>query len=132
MEQPIRPHPLRYLGFVALYGFWAVAVLSRAISQYINRPNVALPTHLSLVAGLIYLAISYWAWKGDIRRVRLGLWVECCGVILVSIGESFVPMPYASAWSHFGSGYLWLPLILPVAGIILSFRQTHTAATPGV
>ena len=132
MEQPTRPHPLRYPGFVALYGFWAVAVLSRAISQYINRPTVALPTHLSLVAGLIYLVSTYWAWKGDIRRVRYGLWVEIVGIMLVSMGESYAPMPYASAWSHFGSGYLWLPLLLPIGGVILSFRQTHTGVTPGV
>jgi len=132
MEQPIRPTQLRYPGFVGLYGFWAVAVLSRAISQYFTRPTVALPTHLSLVAGLIYLAITYWAWKGDIRRVRYGLWVEIVGIMLVSIGESYVPLPYTSAWSHFGSGYLWLPLILPIGGVILSFRPTRTGATPRV
>lgn len=120
---------VRYPGFVALYGFWTLAVLSRALFQYATRPNVALPTHLSLLAGTIYLAITVWAWHGQIRRVRAGLWIEFCGVLVVSSIESFVPMPYASAWSHYGSGYLWLPLVLPISGILLSYRHTATSPT---
>ena len=129
MEQPTRT---RYLGYVALYGFWSVAVLSRALVQYATRPIVALPTHLSLLAGIIYVAITIWAWKGQIRRVRRGLWSELIGVLLVSIGESFAPLPYASAWSQYGAGYLWLPLLLPIGGIVLSYRRTDTAPTHGV
>ena len=119
----------RYLGFMAMYGFWSLAVLSRALVQYATRSPIALPTHLSLLAGIVYLAIAVWAWHGRIQRVRLGLWVELVGVFVVSIGESYVPLPYASAWSQFGAGYLWLPLLLPIIGIVFSYRRTDTAPT---
>lgn len=126
MEQHSR---VRYPGFVALYGFWTVAVLSRAIVQYVTRLEVALPTHLSLVAGIVYLAITIWAWQGSLQLLRAGLWIELLGVLVVSIVESYIPLPYASAWSHYGSGYVWLPLVLPISGIVLSYRHTATAPT---
>ncbi len=126
MEQQKRPQAQRYVGFVALYGFWSIAVLSRALSQYIRLDTAGLPTHLSLLAGLIYLAITICAWRGQIRLVRWGLWLECIGVVVVSIGEQYTPLAYASAWSHYGAGYLMLPIILPVGGLILAYRAIRT------
>ena len=42
-----------------LYAFWALAALGRAIYQYVARqPHDALPTHLSALAGLLYLVIA--------------------------------------------------------------------------
>ncbi len=107
-----------YAGFVALYGFWSVAVLSRAIAQYLTRDGDLLPTHLTLLAGSIYLGISAAAWTGARRWVAVGLWLELLGVVVVSTLAYRWPLPYASAWSQYGSGYLWLPLVLPVAGLV--------------
>lgn len=109
-------------GMAALYAFWAVAVCSRALWQYGTLSPVALPTHLSALAGLLYVAIAYWAWQGHIRALRVGLIIECVGVIAVSSYEQFVPLPYASAWSHWGAGYLFIPLVLPVIGIVRTRR----------
>jgi hypothetical protein len=132
MEQHQQGKAQRYGGFVALYGFWSVAVMSRAVSQYITHPAVGVPTHLSLLAGLIYVAITVWAWHGQLRPIRIGLWIEVFGVLVVSIAEWYVPLPYASAWSNFGAGYLWLPIILPVAGLILAYRNARTGIHHGV
>jgi len=104
----------------ALYAFWALAVCSRALWQYTVGHHIALPTHLSALAGILYLAIAYWAWQGHIRALRVGLIIECCGVIAVSISEQFAPMEYATAWSHFGAGYLYIPLVLPLVGLIMT------------
>lgn len=121
-----RPH---LPGFVALYGFWSVAVLSRALYQYATRPLPHLPTHLSLCAGLIYLGITVAAWSGHTRWVRAGLWIELAGVCIVSTVEHWWRLPYTSAWSGYGSGYVWLPLVLPIAGLWLS-RQRAADAQP--
>lgn len=123
---PARP---RFPGFVALYGFWSIAVLARAIVQYLTRPAPLLPTHLSLLAGCIYFGITLCAWGGAVRLLRVGLWLELVGVLAVSVGERWLPLPYASAWSDYGAGYVWLPLVLPVAGLLMTRQHAAGART---
>lgn len=117
---------LRYRGLALLYLFWATALCSRAVWQYLTRSGDLLPTHLSFIAGIIYLAIVVWAWIGHQTALRIGLMLEIAGVIVISIGERIWPLSYASAWSHFGAGYLWMPLILPVLGLVHLYRQPLT------
>lgn len=112
-----------YRGLALLYLFWAIALCSRAVWQYVTRDGDLTPTHLSMVAGLIYLAIVGWAWRGHRTALVAGLTIEIIGVITISIGECYWPLPYASAWSGFGSGYLWMPLILPILGLIQLIRS---------
>jgi hypothetical protein len=115
-----------YRGLALLYLFWAVALCSRAIWQYMTRSGDLRPTHLSLIAGLIYVAIVVWAWYGQRKFLMLGLVVELMGVLAISIGELRWPLPYASAWSQFGSGYLYMPIILPILGLLhLSMKRAE-------
>ncbi|MFZ9858474.1 MAG: hypothetical protein ACO3F2_09125 [Roseiflexaceae bacterium] len=107
-----------YRGLALLYLFWAIALCSRAIWQYMSRNGDLTPTHLSLFAGIIYLAIVVWAWYGQRQLLIIGLVIELIGVISISIIEYFWPLPYASAWSGFGAGYVFMPIILPILGLI--------------
>ncbi len=116
----------RFQGLALLYLFWAVALCSRAGWQYFTRHGNLWPTHLSLLAGLVYIAIVVWAWRGQHHALRIGLVFELMGVIVISIGEHIWPLPYTSAWSHFGAGYLWMPLILPILGLIHLYRNPPT------
>lgn len=109
---------LSYRGLALLYLFWTIALCSRAIWQYMTRSGDLLPTHLSFVAGIIYLAIVIWSWRGQRTALTIGLTIELIGVFVISIGELFWPLPYTSAWSAFGAGYLWMPLILPILGLV--------------
>lgn len=112
-----------YRGLALLYLFWALALCSRALWQYMTRIGDLTPTHLSLIAGIIYLAIVVWAWRGQRTALIVGLIVEIIGVMTVSLGEYLWPLPYASAWSAFGAGYLWMPLILPILGLVHLYRS---------
>ena len=114
---------IRYPGLTALYTFWALAICSRAAWQYATRIGDYLPTHLSAGAGLLYLLIAYWAWRGWRRTLQWGLIIELIGVIVVGTYELFYPFGYATAWSHYGAGYLYMPLILPIAGIVTILRN---------
>ena len=109
-----------------IYAFWAVAVCSRASWQYVTHHGDLLPTHLSLLAGSIYIAIAWSAYHQQPRPALIGLVLEFLGVLGVSIYEFSSPFSYATAWSHFGAGYLYLPLILPIAGIWSLWRIPHT------
>lgn len=114
----------RYRGLALLYLFWAIALISRAGWQYSTRTGNLWPTHLSLVAGLIYVAVVVWAWYGHQHALRLGLGIELAGVFIISIAERIWPLPYASAWSDFGAGYLWMPIILPILGLAHLHRSS--------
>jgi hypothetical protein len=114
----------RYHGLALLYLFWAIALCSRAIWQYLTRTGDLTPTHLSLVAGIIYLAIVVWAWRGQRTALIAGLAIEVIGVLIISIGELIWPLPYASAWSDFGAGYVWMPLVLPIIGLVQLYRHS--------
>jgi hypothetical protein len=100
-----------------LYGFWALAVCSRALWQYASRSGNLLPSHISLLAGVIYLVIFWAALRRQHTLLRSGLICEIIGVVAVSLYELVAPLPYATAWSHFGAGYLYIPLLLPLAGL---------------
>lgn len=118
--------PRRSPGMAALYAFWALAVCSRALWQYTVTQRHDIPTHLSAVAGVLYIVIAWWAWHGQRRALRIGLALEFCGVIAVSTYEHFAPFAYASAWSHWGAGYGYIPLVLPVIGIFVSRDRQNT------
>lgn len=113
----------RYRGLAALYAFWALAVMSRVSWQYATRLGNHLPTHLSAITGIIYVLIAYWAWQGWTKALQWGLIVELIGVIVVGTYELFYPFGYATAWSHYGAGYLFMPLLLPIAGIVVVWRN---------
>lgn len=113
----------RYRGLAALYAFWALAVMSRVSWQYATRLGNHLPTHLSAITGIIYVLIAYWAWQGWTKALQWGLIVELIGVIVVGTYELFYPFGYATAWSHYGAGYLYMPLLLPIAGIVVVWRN---------
>lgn len=109
----------RYQGLATLYAFWALAICSRAAWQYITRVGDHLPTHLSASAAVLYLLIAYWAWRGWSPALLWGLIIELASVIVVGTYEVFYPFRYATAWSHYGAGYLYMPLVLPIVGIVL-------------
>ncbi|MCX6015201.1 MAG: hypothetical protein NT020_06385 [Chloroflexales bacterium] len=113
----------RYRGLAALYAFWALAVMSRVSWQYATHLGNHLPTHLSAITGIIYVLIAYWAWQGWTKALQWGLIVELIGVIVVGTYELFYPFGYATAWSHYGAGYLYMPLLLPIAGIVVVWRN---------
>jgi hypothetical protein len=116
-----------------LYGFWALAALGRAIYQYVARqPHDALPTHLSALAGLLYLVIA-WLLRRDTPQTRRLVWwlllLELGGVLLVGgIDWFWRPFAYASVWSAFGAGYGFMPLLLPLAGLWWLARRRISAA----
>jgi hypothetical protein len=119
---------------LALYGVFTVAALSRSIVQISTKFHDApLAYVLSAVAGVIYAVITVALWRGGESARKLA--VVCCsveltGVIAVgalSIADSSA-FPDATVWSDFGDGYGFLPLALPVAGLLWLRRAARGAA----
>jgi hypothetical protein len=125
------PHKI----LLALYALFTLAAGARAIVQLVTRYDEAPVAYwLSLVAAVTY-ALGWLA----IREASIGhtafasvmLWIELGGVLTVGVLSLVEPdwFPEPSVWSDFGIGYGFVPLALPVAGLVWLRRQRRGAAT---
>lgn len=108
---------------VVIYGVLALAATGRSILQiveYFSRAPVAYL--LSALAAVIYIVATVGMARGDRASTRIALvacTIELVGVLVVGILSYAVPsaFPDKTVWSHFGSGYGYVPLVLPMLGI---------------
>jgi len=116
---------------VAVYGVFAVAAISRAAVQIATRFDEApLAFCLSALAGVVYvLATLGLARSGP--RWRTVAWVACSvelvGVLTVGVLSLADPaaFPDSTVWSAFGRGYGFVPLVLPVLGLVYLRSQSR-------
>ena len=117
------PGPGRVL--VALYGIFALAAGARAAVQLSTRFGEApLAYLLSAVAAAVYLVATVGLVRGGRsgRRVALvAITVELVGVLVVGTLSLADPaaFPDETVWSAYGRGYFFVPLVLPVLGLLL-------------
>lgn len=117
---------------VALYGLFALAATGRATYQIIADFDKAPVAYLlSALAAVIYLVATIALARGDrtsVRVARVAISIELVGVVTVGLVSYLVPaaFPDRTVWSHFGAGYGYFPLILPVLGLLwLRYTARH-------
>lgn len=118
---------------IAVYAIFAVAATSRAVVQISTKFHEAPVAYLlSALAGVVYVAATV----GLTRRTARGRWIavvsctaELLGVLTVGILSlvDTAAFPDQAVWSNFGQGYGFLPLVLPVLGLLW---LRHTAHPP--
>lgn len=109
---------------VWFYGVFTVAAASRSVVEMIlDFGKAPLAYVLSAVAALVYGFITYSLVRGGEKARRAAL--VCCaaelaGVLVIGTWTLMEPsaFPDATVWSDFGMGYLFIPVILPVTGMI--------------
>ncbi|MCT2588628.1 hypothetical protein LHJ74_01505 [Streptomyces sp. N2-109] len=109
---------------VTLYGIFTVGAASRSIVQLTTRYEEApLAYVLSAVAALVYAFITVALVRGGEGARKAAL--VCCaaellGVLTVGTWTLADPsaFPDATVWSDYGMGYLFIPLALPVTGLL--------------
>ncbi|HEY5833602.1 hypothetical protein [Streptomyces sp.] len=122
---------------LSFYGVFTVAALSRSIVQISTKYHEApLAYVLSAVAGVVYAVITVALWRGGEAARKVAL--ACCSAELagvIAVGTVTVvdssAFPDATVWSDFGVGYLFLPIALPVAGLLWLRRTARTEAEAG-
>lgn len=110
---------------VAVYGVFAVSAGARSGVQLATRFEQApLAYLLSALAAAVYLLATV-----ALARSSRGLALACCtvelaGVLAVGTASRTVPalFPDATVWSGYGAGYGYVPLVLPVLGILWLWR----------
>ncbi|MEN3308775.1 MAG: hypothetical protein V7603_4977 [Micromonosporaceae bacterium] len=106
---------------VAVYGLFALSATARAGVQIGTKFHEApLAFLLSALAGVIYIAATV-----GLARANRSLALACCTVELVGVlvvgTASWIfksVFPDATVWSGYGAGYGFVPLVLPVLGLL--------------
>lgn len=114
---------------VWLYGVMVVGALSRSAYQIATEFDRApLAYSLSALAAAVYAFITYSLVRGGERARRAALLccgAELAGVLIVGAWTLVRPsaFPDATVWSDFGMGYLFIPVILPITGMLWLRRR---------
>jgi hypothetical protein len=128
---------------IVVYGILALAATGRSVFQIIDRFREApIAFTLSAVAAVVYivatvaLAVPGVAWY---RVAWVTISFELAGVLIVGTVSLLAPAvlgltsidPFgrqATVWSVYGMGYLLVPLVLPVLGMLWLVRHRPAPA----
>ncbi|RCG24998.1 hypothetical protein DQ384_32090 [Sphaerisporangium album] len=120
---PVNTGPGRLL--VAVYAVFALAAGARAAVQIATRYDQApLAYVLSAFAAAVYIVLTVALARGARRTALAACAIELAGVLVVgtlSLADS-AAFPRATVWSGFGSGYGFIPLVLPLVGLFWLVR----------
>jgi ABC-type sugar transport system permease subunit len=114
---------------IVVYAILALAATARSIVQIVRSFDEAPVAYLlSVLAGIVYILATIALIRRSDAWYRVA-WVtiifEFVGVVTVGI-LSLVDaalFPHDTVWSYFGRGYLFVPLVLPVLGMLWLYRK---------
>jgi len=114
---------------IAVYGLLALAATGRSVFQLFDdfdRAPVAYS--LSALAAVVYIVATVaLIMPGDVwyRVAWITIGFELLGVLVVGLLSIFDPVlfPAKTVWSMFGRGYGFVPLVLPVLGMLWLYRH---------
>jgi hypothetical protein len=116
---------------IAVYGIFALSATARAgvqiATQFSDAPVAYL---LSALAAVVYCAATFALARATIvsRKVAtVAIVVELIGVVGIGAFSYAAPddFPDATVWSHFGQGYGYVPLVLPILGLLWLRRTSR-------
>ncbi len=123
---------------IAVYGILALAALGRSGYQIATKfAEAPVAYSLSALAAVVYVLATIaliargtaWYW---VAVVAIGF--ELAGVLIVGTLSIIDPalFPDDTVWSQFGRGYAFIPLVLPVLGLLWLRRvaRARRAAAP--
>jgi hypothetical protein len=107
---------------IAVYAIFAVSSSARAIYQLTTKfSDAPIAYSLSALAALVYILATIALAKSELKTLALATIIfELAGVLLVGILSYLVPelFQHPSVWSKFGQGYGFVPLVLPIIGLL--------------
>jgi hypothetical protein len=114
---------------IAVYAVFAISATARAGYQILTKFSEApLAYLLSAFAAVVYLVATVSLAKAGSTWFKVSLvavLVELFGVLVVGALSIFDPVafPHETVWSLFGRGYAFIPLLLPILGLVWLYRR---------
>src|SRR5580698_6795605 len=121
---------------VAIYALFALSASARAGVQIATKfHNAPVAYLLSAFAGVVYILATVTLAVGSPTARRIAVVscsVELAGVLAVGTWSLADPatFPDATVWSSYGSGYGFVPLVLPVFGLLWLRRWSRRPGAP--
>lgn len=118
---------------IAVYAVFALAATARSAVQIATKfADAPLAYVLSAVAAVFYIVATVCLARGSdtSRRVAtISCAVELVGVLAVGTASVVAPsaFPDSTVWSVYGDGYGFVPVVLPILGLLWI---RHTAREP--
>jgi hypothetical protein len=120
---------------IIVYGVLALGATARSVVQIITEFDKAPVAYLlSALSGVVYILATV-ALLGRGPRWYLTAWItiafEMLGVLVVGSLSIFDAelFPANTVWSFFGIGYVFIPLVLPVLGMLWLYHRRPVAVT---
>jgi len=123
---------------IAVYAVLAIGATVRSLYELATKFSAAPVSYsLSLFAAVVYVVITICLIRGTARAQRIaqaGMWIELVGVLVVGtlsiVNKELFVNPetgkaVSSVWYWYGRDYLFVPLVLPVLGLLFIRRQKH-------
>lgn len=110
---------------LVVYVIFAVSAGARAVFQLAVQFHVApLAYLLSAFSAAVYIVAAVAIGRRRRQLALTALWVELVGVVSIGLFTVLAPQDFgdATVWSDFGVGYGFVPLILPVLGLVWLHR----------
>lgn len=104
---------------VFVYGIFALSASARSLTQLATKASEAPVAYsLSAFAALVYILATYALGTDRHRLALFAVSIELIGVITVGATHTArVALDKQTVWSGFGSGYGYVPLVLPMVGL---------------
>lgn len=129
--------PARIL--VAVYAVLAAAATGRSVFQIIDRfAEAPIAYSLSAASAVVYIVATLALALGWRRVAWVAIGFEFVGVLIVGALSVFAPDllglggvdlldrafgKQGTVWALFGAGYVFVPLVVPVIGLVYLFRH---------
>jgi hypothetical protein len=114
---------------IAVYAIFAISATARAGYQILTKFSEAPVAYLlSAFAAVVYVVATVSLAKPGRTWFKVSVaavLVEMLGVLVVGALSVFdsVSFPHETVWSLFGRGYAFIPLLLPILGLIWLYRR---------
>ncbi|ALV44765.1 hypothetical protein MB46_03790 [Arthrobacter alpinus] len=114
---------------ITVYAVFAISATARALLQIATKFDEAPVAYsLSAFAAIVYIVATISLAKPGHTWARIAtaaICIELLGVVVVGALSLIDPAAFAhaSVWSKFGQGYGYIPLLLPIIGLIWLYRH---------
>ncbi len=114
---------------ITVYAVFAISATARAGYQIATQFDEAPVAYLlSAFAAVVYIVATLALAKPGAKwalTATVAICVELAGVLVVGLLSLLdsAAFPHATVWSMFGKGYGFVPLLLPIIGLIWLYRH---------
>ena len=125
-------NPIARIVLIVVYSILGLAAAGRATVQILEKfSDAPIAYTVSALSAVVYIVIAVALWRGWHTVALVGTSIELVGVLTVgTLGYVDSDLwPDETVWTGFGSGYGWVPVLLPIAALFFVIRGRQRGAT---